>query len=102
MRPRLACANRGLFFSASTHDAFVIEDADHLLRARTDGNHDLHRFLAVADGVVRAQGRKIIFTTNLPNIRDMDEARRREWPHRSPRSIGRAGRLDELVLTGHM
>jgi hypothetical protein len=58
MRPRLACANRGLFFSASTHDAFVIEDADHLLRARTDGNHDLHRFLAVADGVVRAHGRK--------------------------------------------
>jgi hypothetical protein len=61
-------------FITGTHDAFVIEDADHLLRARTDGNHDLHRFLAVADGVVRAQGRKIIFTTNLPNIRDMDEA----------------------------
>ena len=34
----------------------------------------LHRFLAVADGVVRAQGRKIIFTTNLPNIGDIDEA----------------------------
>jgi len=30
--------------------------------------------LAVADGVVRAQGRKIIFTTNLPNIGDIDEA----------------------------
>ena len=27
------------------------------------GNVDLHRFLAVADGVVRAQGPKIIFTT---------------------------------------
>jgi hypothetical protein len=61
-------------FITGMHDAFVIEDADHLLRARTDGNHDLHRFLAVADGVVRAQGRKIVFTTNLPNIRDMDEA----------------------------
>jgi hypothetical protein len=35
---------------------------------------DLHRFLAVADGVVRAQGRKIIFATNLPNIGDIDEA----------------------------
>jgi ATP-dependent 26S proteasome regulatory subunit len=35
---------------------------------------DLHRFLAVADGVVRAQGRKIIFTTNLPSIGDIDEA----------------------------
>ncbi len=42
--------------------------------ARSNGNIDLHRFLAVADGVVRAQGRKIIFTTNLPNIGDIDEA----------------------------
>jgi hypothetical protein len=61
-------------FITGSHDAFVIEDADHLLLARSDGNHDLHRFLAIADGVVRAQGRKIIFTTNLPNIHDIDEA----------------------------
>jgi hypothetical protein len=61
-------------FITGDHDAFVIEDADHLLLARSDGNHDLHRFLAIADGVVRAQGRKIIFTTNLPNIHDIDEA----------------------------
>ncbi len=52
----------------------MIEDADHLLMARANGNVDLHRFLAVADGVVRAQGRKIIFTTNLPNVGDIDEA----------------------------
>ncbi len=61
-------------FITGSHDAFVIEDADHLLMARANGNVDLHRFLAVADGVVRAQGRKIIFTTNLPNIGDIDEA----------------------------
>ncbi len=61
-------------FVTGNHDAFVIEDADHLLKARSNGNVDLHRFLAVADGVVRAQGRKIIFTTNLPNIGDIDEA----------------------------
>jgi SpoVK/Ycf46/Vps4 family AAA+-type ATPase len=61
-------------FITGSHDAFVIEDADHLLLARANGNHDLHRFLTVADGVVRAQGRKIIFTTNLPNVSDMDEA----------------------------
>jgi len=61
-------------FLTGTHDAFVIEDADHLLMARANGNVDLHRFLAVADGVVRAQGRKIIFTTNLPNVGDIDEA----------------------------
>lgn len=61
-------------FITGSHDAFVIEDADHLLLARSNGNHDLHRFLAIADGVVRAQGRKIIFTTNLPNVTDIDEA----------------------------
>ena len=61
-------------FITGEHDAFVIEDADHLLLARSNGNHDLHRFLAIADGIVRAQGRKIIFTTNLPNVSDLDDA----------------------------
>lgn len=61
-------------FITGSHDAFVVEDADHLLMTRANGNVDLHRFLAVADGVVRAQGRKIIFTTNLPNVGDIDEA----------------------------
>jgi hypothetical protein len=61
-------------FITGFHDAFVIEDADHMLKARSDGNRDLHRFLGIADGLVRAQGRKIIFSTNLPNIGDIDEA----------------------------
>ncbi len=61
-------------FITGSHDAFVIEDADHILTPRAHGNQDLHRFLAIADGVVRAQGRKIIFTTNLPNVGDLDEA----------------------------
>lgn len=61
-------------FITRSHDAFVIEDADHILTPRAHGNIDLHRFLAIADGVVRAQGRKIIFTTNLPNVGDLDEA----------------------------
>jgi hypothetical protein len=61
-------------FITGPYEALVIEDADHMLLARSDGNHDLHRFLAIADGVVRAVGRKIIFTTNLPNINSIDEA----------------------------
>jgi hypothetical protein len=61
-------------FITGSHDAFVLEDTDLMLTARTSGNEDMHRFLAVADGVARAQGRKIIFTTNLPNIGDIDEA----------------------------
>lgn len=61
-------------FITGRQDAFVIEDADHLLKPRADGNEHLHRFLTIADGVVRAQGRKIIFSTNLPNVGDLDEA----------------------------
>lgn len=61
-------------FMTGTHDAFVIEDADYLLQPRTEGNQDLHRFLMVADGVVRASGRKMLFTTNVPNAGSIDEA----------------------------
>jgi hypothetical protein len=61
-------------FITGAHDAFVIEDADHILTPRASGNQDLHRFLAIADGVIRAQGRKIIFTTNLPNVGALDDA----------------------------
>ncbi len=61
-------------FITGFEDVFVIEDADHLLKPRCDGNEHLHRFLTIADGVVRAQGRKIIFSTNLPNVGDLDDA----------------------------
>ncbi len=61
-------------FITGTHDALVIEDIDHLLKARTSGNEEMHRFLGIADGIARAQGRKIIFTTNLPNVTDIDPA----------------------------
>lgn len=61
-------------FITGRQDAFVVEDADHLLKPRVDGNEHLHRFLTIADGVVSSQGRKIIFSTNLPNVGDLDEA----------------------------
>jgi hypothetical protein len=61
-------------FITGWDDAFVVEDADHMMKPRSDGNEHLHRFLTIADGVVRSQGRKIIFSTNLPNVGDLDEA----------------------------
>ena len=61
-------------FITGAEDAIVGEDADHLLKPRADGNEHLHRFLTIADGVVRSQGRKIIFSTNLPNVGDLDDA----------------------------
>lgn len=61
-------------FITGEERAFVVEDADHMLRPRADGNDNLHRFLAIADGIVRAGGRKIVFSTNLPNVSDVDDA----------------------------
>jgi SpoVK/Ycf46/Vps4 family AAA+-type ATPase len=73
---RKALSNDEIFvdFITGSHDVFVIEDTDNLLKARASGNDEMHRFLSIADGVARSQGRKIIFTTNLPNITDIDEA----------------------------
>ena len=70
----LECDQIFVKFITGWDDVFVIEDADHLLKPRADGNDHLHRFLTIADGVVRSQGRKIIFSTNLPNVGDLDEA----------------------------
>jgi hypothetical protein len=63
-----------LEFIVGTHSAFVVEDADHLLTPRSGGNQTLHRFLNIADGIASAHGKKIVFSTNLPNIRDIDDA----------------------------
>jgi hypothetical protein len=61
-------------FATGCEDAFVVEDADPLLQPRADGNLHLHRFLAIADGVVCARGRKLIFSINLPNVGHLDDA----------------------------
>jgi len=63
-----------LEFIVDWHRAFVVEDADHLLTPRSAGNQTLHRFLNIADGIASAHGKKIIFSTNLPSARDIDEA----------------------------
>jgi SpoVK/Ycf46/Vps4 family AAA+-type ATPase len=61
-------------FIKGNADALVMEDADHILQPRSNGNSNLHRLLVVADGVARAKGRKLIFSTNLPNLGDLDDA----------------------------
>jgi hypothetical protein len=52
----------------------VIEDADNFLKPRADGNTMMHRFLNVGDGLISMRGKKMIFSTNLPSIRDIDSA----------------------------
>lgn len=55
-------------------NVMVMEDADTFLKARSDGNSMMHRFLNVGDGLVTTKGKKLIFSTNLPSIRDVDAA----------------------------
>jgi len=55
-------------------NVFVIEDADTFLGARRDGNDVMHKFLNVGDGLVTTKNKKLIFSTNLPSIQDVDPA----------------------------
>jgi hypothetical protein len=52
----------------------VIEDADNFLKSRSEGNTMMHRFLNVGDGLISLRGKKLIFSTNLPSVRDIDAA----------------------------
>ena len=53
----------------------IMEDADHFIGDRVeDGNDNMHRFLNVGDGLVSNADKKLIFTTNLPNISSIDSA----------------------------
>jgi hypothetical protein len=55
-------------------EVMVLEDSDAFLKSRSDGNTMMHRFLNVGDGLVTTKGKKLVFSTNLPSIRDIDSA----------------------------
>lgn len=61
-------------FIEGDRNVMVIEDADNFLGARADGNDFMHKFLNVGDGLVTAVNKKMIFSTNLPSIKDIDPA----------------------------
>lgn len=61
-------------FIESDESVMVLEDSDAFLTPRTEGNTMMHRFLNVGDGLVTTKGKKMIFSTNLPSIRDIDPA----------------------------
>lgn len=66
----------GMFarFIGGSEDVLVIEDADRFLASRQDGNDLMHKFLNVGDGMVSVKGKKVIFSTNLPNTSSIDPA----------------------------
>jgi len=56
----------------------IMEDADTFLESRQDGNTMMHKFLNVSDGLISTADKKLVFSTNLPNVRDIDSALLRE------------------------
>lgn len=61
-------------FIESEEEIMIIEDADAFLMSRKEGNLMMHKFLNVSDGLITAKGKKMIFSTNLPSIKDVDSA----------------------------
>lgn len=61
-------------FIEGEKNVLVLEDADMFLRARSEGNTMMHKFLNVGDGLVTTRNKKLIFSTNLPSIHDIDPA----------------------------
>lgn len=65
------------FFSAfivGKSNLMVMEDADNLIGSRENGNKLIPRFLNTAEGLVKIEGKKMIFTTNLESVRNIDAA----------------------------
>jgi len=61
-------------FLDGERNILVLEDADNFLGARSDGNDMMHKFLNVGDGLVTLKNKKMIFSTNLPSIKNIDPA----------------------------
>ena len=61
-------------FMASDKKFLILEDADSFLKSRDDGNLMMHKFLNVSDGLISSKEKKLVFSTNLPSMRDIDPA----------------------------
>lgn len=70
----------GLFIDlikSASSNLLVVEDADTLLMPRSkEGNPVMNKLLNVSDGIMKDQGKKIIFTANITynNINKIDPA----------------------------
>ena len=63
-----------LFLKDKDVNYLIFEDADAYLTARESGNKMIHKFLNAGDGLISVPNKKIIFTTNLQSVVDIDSA----------------------------
>lgn len=61
-------------FLSGNEQFMILEDSDNFIKSRTQGNDMMHRFLNVSDGLVSVKGKKMIFSTNLEDIGEIDQA----------------------------
>lgn len=66
----------GIFamFIEGEYGSLIMEDADTFLGARSEGNQMMAKFLNVGDGIVSMASKKLIFSTNLEKLDDIDPA----------------------------
>lgn len=66
-------------FYDSDERFLIIEDADTYINSRQkDGNEVMKKLLNITDGLTAKKEKKVIFTCNLSNLADVDEALLRE------------------------
>ena len=61
-------------FYDSPEKFLIIEDADTYIERREDGNTNMKQLLNITDGLTANPNKKVIFSTNLPNINRVDPA----------------------------
>jgi hypothetical protein len=62
------------FYASAGTDLLAYEDIDKHLKRREDGNQLMSTLLNASDGVIEHKGKKIVFSTNLTSINQIDEA----------------------------
>lgn len=60
-------------YITNSYEAMILEDIDFSLKSRKDGNILMYKLLGGSDGLIKTN-KKIILSTNLPNIKDIDSA----------------------------
>ena len=61
-------------FLTTNYDIVVLEDIDFHLKSRKDGNTFMYKLLGGSDGLITNTDKKVILSTNLPNVSDIDDA----------------------------
>lgn len=62
------------FLGDTEYALLVVEDMDEELRERETGNRAMYNLLGSSDGIVSTNGKKIVLSTNLPNMNHIDGA----------------------------